>query len=58
MFASVDAAAKANRFSGVVSVRLGPGLVLERAYGYADRSNRVANTMQTRFGAASATDHR
>jgi CubicO group peptidase (beta-lactamase class C family) len=29
--------------------------VFERAYGFADRSNQVVNTMQTRFGTASAT---
>ena len=55
LFAGIDAAAQANRFSGVVSLHLGPNLVFERAYGYADRSNRVANAMQTRFGTASAT---
>ncbi len=55
LFASIDATAEANRFSGVVSLRLDPGGVFERAYGYADRSNRVANTIATRFGTASAT---
>ncbi len=55
LFASLDSAAEANRFSGVVSLHLGPELAFERAYGYADRSNQVVNTMQTRFGTASAT---
>jgi CubicO group peptidase (beta-lactamase class C family) len=55
LFARIDAAAEANRFSGVVSLRLGRNLVFERAHGFADRSNKVANTMQTRFGTASAT---
>ncbi len=36
-------------------MRFGPDLVLERAYGYADRANEVVNTMQTRFGTASTT---
>jgi CubicO group peptidase (beta-lactamase class C family) len=55
LFAAIDAAAEANRFSGAVSLQLGPDLVFERAYGYADRSNRIENTMQTRFGTASVT---
>jgi CubicO group peptidase (beta-lactamase class C family) len=55
LFAHIDAAAEANRFSGVISLRLGRDLVFERAYGFADRSNQIVNTLQTRFGTASAT---
>jgi CubicO group peptidase (beta-lactamase class C family) len=55
LFARLDAAAHANRFSGVVAVRLDADLGFERAYGYADRANGLANTMQTRFATASAT---
>jgi CubicO group peptidase (beta-lactamase class C family) len=55
LFARLDAAADANRFSGVVAVRLGADLGFERAYGHADRANGLANTMQTRFATASAT---
>jgi CubicO group peptidase (beta-lactamase class C family) len=55
LFGRLDGAAGANRFSGVVSVLLGPELEFERAYGYADRANQIANTMRTRFGTASAT---
>jgi CubicO group peptidase (beta-lactamase class C family) len=40
-------------FSGVISIRR-PGTVLyERAAGYADRSNKIENTLETRFGIAS-----
>ena len=55
LFARLDRAAEANRLSGVVSVRLGSNDAFERAYGYADRANKIANTMRTRFATASAT---
>ena len=55
LFAAIDAAARENRFSGVVSVRAAPNALFERAYGFADRANRIANTTATRFGTASAT---
>ncbi len=42
-------------FSGVISVRQGDATLYERAVGYADRSNRVPNTLATRFGIASGT---
>lgn len=51
----VDAAIAAHSFSGVVSIRRGDDLLMERAVGYADRSNRMANTLDTRFGIASGT---
>jgi CubicO group peptidase (beta-lactamase class C family) len=55
LFTAIEAAAEANRFSGVVSVELGADRAFKRAYGYGDRSNGIANTTQTRFGTASAT---
>jgi len=55
LFAEIDGAADESRFSGVISVRLAPGSLFERAYGFADRANRIANTMGTRFGTASVT---
>jgi CubicO group peptidase (beta-lactamase class C family) len=42
-------------FSGVVSIRQRGMVLYERAEGYADRSNKVANTLDTRFGIASGT---
>ena len=52
---SLDASIETHAFSGVVSIRH-PGQVLyERAAGYADRSNKIANTLDTRFGIASGT---
>ena len=49
----VDALAAEARFSGVVRVDRGGELVLERAYGLADRRWGVANAADTRFGIAS-----
>jgi CubicO group peptidase (beta-lactamase class C family) len=45
----------AHSFSGVVSVRQQGSVLYERAAGYADRSNRIENTLETRFGIASGT---
>jgi CubicO group peptidase (beta-lactamase class C family) len=42
-------------FSGVVRVRQRGEVVYSRAAGYADRANRIANTIDTRFGIASGT---
>ena len=49
--ASVDAQA----FSGVISIRQQGQVLYERAAGYADRSNQLENTLDTRFGIASGT---
>jgi CubicO group peptidase (beta-lactamase class C family) len=49
--ASIDAHA----FSGVVSLRQEGQVLFEQAAGYADRSNKIANTIDTRFGIASGT---
>lgn len=43
------------RFSGVVFVKLNGNVEFENAYGYADRSNKIPNTIDTRFGIASGT---
>ena len=43
------------RFSGVVFVKLNGNAAFENAYGYADRSNKIPNTVDTRFGIASGT---
>ena len=43
------------RFSGVVFVKLNGNVAFENAYGYADRSNKIPNTVDTRFGIASGT---
>ena len=42
-------------FSGAVSITAGGERVLSGAYGERDRSNRLPNTVDTRFGIASGT---
>lgn len=42
-------------FSGVISVREQGRVVFERASGFAQRPDRLPNTLQTRFGTASGT---
>ena len=42
-------------FSGVISVKIDGSIEFENAYGYADRSNQIQNTVDTRFGIASGT---
>lgn len=42
-----------DRFSGIVVVARGDEIILERAYGLADRGFRVPNTVDTRFNVAS-----
>jgi CubicO group peptidase (beta-lactamase class C family) len=46
---------KKHIFSGVVSIRQHDRVLYERSAGYAERSNRVRNTLDTRFGIASGT---
>ena len=43
------------RFSGVIFIKLDGNVEFENAYGYADRSNKIRNTVDTRFGIASGT---
>ena len=52
---TLDAAIEERAFSGVISIRQHGAALYERAAGYADRSNQVANTLETRFGIASGT---
>lgn len=50
----IERAAKASRFSGAISVApLGFGDPFELAFGFADRANRIPNTIETRFAMAS-----
>lgn len=50
-----DTSIDQHAFSGVVSIRQQDTVLYERAAGYADRSNKIANTLETRFGIASGT---
>jgi len=52
---TLNASIDAHDFSGVISIRQQGCVLYERAAGYADRSNQVENTPDTRFGIASAT---
>jgi CubicO group peptidase (beta-lactamase class C family) len=52
---TLDASIEAHAFSGVVSIRQRGQVLYERAAGYADRSNKIANSLDTRFGIASGT---
>jgi len=51
----VDAAVDQYTFSGVIDIRWQDTVIYARAVGYADRSNKIANTLDTRFGIASGT---
>jgi CubicO group peptidase (beta-lactamase class C family) len=42
-------------FSGIISIRQKDQVLYARAAGYADRSNKVENSLETRFGIASGT---
>jgi CubicO group peptidase (beta-lactamase class C family) len=52
---TVQASIENHAFSGVVSIHQRGQVLYERAAGYADRSNQIANTLDTRFGIASGT---
>ena len=52
---ALEASINAHAFSGVVSIRQNGHGLYQRAAGYADRSNKIANTLETRFGIASGT---
>lgn len=51
----LNASIEEHAFSGVISLRRQGIVRYERAAGYADRSNKVENTLETRFGIASGT---
>ncbi len=52
---TLDMVLEMHAFSGIVSIRQAGDLRYERAMGYADRSNGIPNTVETRFGIASGT---
>src|SRR5215469_4231401 len=52
---AVDGAAERTRFSGVVSLDLAGGTEFCKAYGVADRSHGIPNTVQTLFATASGS---
>ena len=52
---ALDRVAATAGFSGVVRLDRGGDVVLESAFGYADRAHGVPNTSATQFGTASAT---
>jgi CubicO group peptidase (beta-lactamase class C family) len=51
----LDAAVDPKAFSGVIEIRHQGAVLFARASGYADRSNKLVNTLETRFGIASGT---
>ena len=51
----VEQAVRESGFSGVVRVDAGGQVVLERAYGLADRAHGIAMTADTRLGTASGS---
>src|SRR3954471_20861911 len=52
---TLDSSIEEHAFSGVISIRRQGTVLYECATGYADRSNKIANTLATRFGIASGT---
>lgn len=44
-----------NNFSGVISIKEKGEIIYENAAGFADRSNKVRNNIETKFGIASGT---
>ena len=55
LVATLESSTATHTFSGVVSIRQQGRVLYERATGYADKSNKIANTKDTRFGIASGT---
>lgn len=51
----IEQVVSGTNFSGVVFVKINGNIEFENAYGYADRSNKIPNTVDTRFGIASGT---
>ncbi len=52
---TLDSAIAAKSFSGVVSVTFQDAICYQKAFGYAERSNKLENQVGTRFGIASGT---
>jgi len=55
LYATVADAAKAHGFSGAIRVTLAGSPAVAEAFGEADRSAGIRNTVDTRFGIASGT---
>ena len=53
--AALDTTALNTGFSGVIHVRQDERDLYQKAFGYADRSNKIPNSLDTRFGIASGT---
>ncbi len=51
----IDRSIDKHGFSGVISIQHRNSILYERAAGFADRSNKIKNNMNTRFGIASGT---
>ena len=52
---ALNTSIKEQAFSGVISIRQKDHVLYARAAGYADRSNQIENSLETRFGIASGT---
>src|SRR5437868_7137214 len=52
---ALDASINDHEFSGVISICHNNKVLYARAAGYADLSNHIENTLETRFGIASGT---
>ena len=52
---TLDISIEEHTFSGVISIRQKDHVLYTRAAGYADRSNKIENSLETRFGIASGT---
>ena len=55
LICEIEAFADLKGFSGAVSIVEDEEVSFERAYGYADRTEKIENTVDTRFGIASGT---
>jgi len=55
LISALEESISTHAFSGVVAVRRHGRTLYERAAGLADRSNRIPNTLETRFGITSGT---
>lgn len=51
----IDNAVTSKSFSGVVSIHQLDKVLYEKAFGFADHSNKLENKIDTRFGIASGT---
>ena len=49
----INSSIEKNNFSGVISIKKKGKIIYENAVGYADRSNKVSNNIETKFGIAS-----